>query len=233
MENENINVDKNEWNDAETPENLKKFNSKVFWILKKDFKDVLQELGLWEHRNTYAGAENPKLWVTLKTKEKYWWYPKTKWEWINLHNFITEDWMLDKEKLKSTIKKMNDDYEKEVKLDNQEKIDEQNFLNEITKNRYTFSDLFWNVKENIFFQTFFNEFSEWKIKLRSWWFTKFEGDVLKVELDKGWPNRPNWLRGHSIEKKELKWQDGKYDIKLFKQKMKDIVTKIVKENFEK
>lgn len=217
----------------EKTEDLTKFNSKVFWILKKDFKDVLQELDLREYYNTYGGGENPKLWVLLKTKEKYWWYHQTKWEWVNLHNFITEDWVLDKEKLKLTIKKMDDDYEKEVKLDNQEKIDEQNFLNEIIKNRYTFSDLFWSEKENIYFQTFFNEFSGWKMKLSSSPSTKFDGDVLKVELDKGWPNRPDWLRGHSIEKKDIKWQDGRYDVELFKQKLKDIVIKIVKENFEK
>ena len=225
-ENKNNNSIDDEWSGVE---NLEKFNSKVFEILKEDFKEVLNELNLSEYKMVYGGNQNPKLWVLLKTKEKYWWFQKTEWKWVNLHNFVTEDWILDKNKLKLTIKKMNDDYEEQVKLENQEKENSEKFLTDIRKATFSFSDLFWNVTESINYKAFFNEFSNWMLKISSK--TTFQWDKLKVELNKGWPNLPGWLRWHEIDKNSLKWEDWKYSIEAFKKEMKKIVDKIVEENF--
>ena len=229
-EEDNRTVDTTSWNEVESPENLEKFNSKVFEVLNKEFKGVLNELNLSEYNMTYSGwGKNPKVWISLKTKEKYWWVQQTKWVWVNLHNFVGEDWMLDKDKLKLTIKNMNDDYEKQVKLENQEKEDSEKFLVDIRNTTYSFSDLFWNVAENVYYKAFFNEFSNWMLKIRST--TAFQWDKLKIELDKGWPNLPSWLRWHEIDKNSLKWRDWKYSMEFFKKEMKKIVDKIVKENF--
>ena len=217
-------------NIEEKKEDLTKFNPKVFNILKNDFKEVLNELNLSVYQMSYGnGGENPKLWVWLKTKELYWWDQKQKWEWVNLHNFVTEDWILDRDKLKVAIRNMNDEYDKQVKLENQEKEDAAKFLGDIKNTTYSFPDLFWDAKENMYYKAFFEEFPNWKVKIRS--STIFQWDRLKIELDKGRPNWPDWLRWHEIEKEALKWEDWKYSIEAFKREMKKIVDKIVEENF--
>jgi hypothetical protein len=100
---------------------------------------------------------------------------------------------------------------------------------DIRNTTYSFSDLFWNVAESVYYKAFFNEFSNWMLKIRST--TAFQWDKLKIELDKGWPNLPSWLRWHEIDKNSLKWRDWKYSMEFFKKEMKKIVDKIVKENF--
>ena len=218
--------DKKEWDEGdkkeEVEENPDKFNKKVFKLLKKEFTSVVHELGL----TTYDYNSNPTMWVNLKLKENYWfyWY---KIVMINLHNFVDENWVFDREWLKRKITELNDQYNVEMESEHEKNVEEQEFINVLRRGRYSFEDLFWNQEKSVYYDAFFNEFNNKSI-------------TLKQAIFHDWDKFSIWMNGsgykswryQSIDKSSLRWVDWKYSEDKFKEILKNIVVDIVDKNYK-
>ena len=209
---------------SDEPENLNKFNKKVFKVLKRQCKAVVKELGL----TIYNYDLNPVIRVDLKAEENYWtyWY---KTESINLHNFVDDNWVFDIEWFKEMVIKKNKEYNDALKADYEMRQEEQKFLSTIKWIKYSIEDLYWEKDKWAFYEAFFERFKENNI-LQFDQYTNFSWGDLVLNFNtkvKGW----EW-RTQRINKSELKWEDWKYSEEIFKEKLRGIVTKIVEEKFK-
>ena len=193
-----------------------KFKNDKFRFLKRKAENLLPDKVsmVWSES---PNPENPEF--TVKIYDKYNW-SVVKYIKLNFHDYLTWD-ILEEDKLKSDIQKMKD-----------ERYDERDFQDRIVKNnKYSLEDLFPWQSNNVRLWQFFNKFRWDKLTIDNvnTHFDKY-WDKLYLHFDKRWFNAAKWC-DQQINKSDLKDADWKYNQEKFKDKLKDIVTKIVDENF--
>ncbi len=201
--------DKDKWAD-EGVDRTEKFKLEKYRFLKRKLESLLPD------NVKIAWSENPEFGIRIYYKD----YPNvTKFIKFNFHDYL--DWdILNENKLSSDIQKVKE-----------ERYEERTFQDRIVGNKYSLEDLFpwqWN---NVALGQFFSKFRWNKLTIDAI-NTHFDTywDKLYLQFDKRGFNATKWC-DQQIDKSELKWEDWKYSQEKFKNKLKDIVTKVVDENF--
>lgn len=214
----NIDGDDNKWwdpkenGDWESKEKVKdwvdrteKFKADKFKSLRDKAKFLLPD------KVSFAALSNPEF--TVKIEDKYNNWNVVKYVKFNFHDYLEGD-IFQEDKLAADIKEAKDEW-----------YDERTFQDFIMHNKYSLEDLFpWRT---VSLWKFFSKFRWNKLTIDN---VDFSWDKVYFQFDKKWFNAAKWC-DQEIDKSELK--DGwRYSQDKFKDKLRDIVTKIVDENFK-
>jgi len=193
-----------------------KFNVDKFKFLKRKVETLLPDKTsmVWSES---PNPENPEF--TIKINDKYNW-SVVKFIKLNFHDYVNED-ILNEDKLSSDIQKAKGEW-----------YDERTFQNRIlSNNKYSLEDLFPQQTNKVGLGAFFSKFRWNKLTIDTtntcfdmYW------DKLYLQFDKRGFNAAKWC-DQQIDKSELKWEDWKYSQEKFKNKLRDIIIKVVDENF--
>ena len=207
--------DKDKWAD-EGVDRTERFKSDKYRFLKRKVEQLLPEK-VSMVRSESPNAKNPEF--TVKINDKYNW-SVVKFVNFNFHDYL--DWdILNENKLSSDIQKAKEEW-----------YEERTFQDRIVRNnKYSLEDLFPQQTNKVGLEVFFSKFRWNKLTIDAI-NTHFDTywDKLYLQFDKRGFNAAKWCN-QQIDKSELKWEDWKYSQEKFKNKLRDIVTKVVDENF--
>ena len=157
--------------------------------------------------------ENPEF--TIKIDDKYNW-SVVKYVKFNFHDYLNGDTFYE-EKFKTDVRKAKEEW-----------YEERTFQNWIEKNnKYSLEELFPWESSSVSLSEFFEQFRNNKLKIGSASFD-IDGDKLYLHFDKRYFDAARWC-DQQIDKKDLKWEDGKYSEEKFKEKLRDVVRQIASE----